>query len=122
MEEATMHIKRTMSIACALAFALGTAGCQQGQTLVTHKLVVTGNQHSVPLYSDEQTFLKVSRMKQQGGVEGLAGNVTNSLEAKAIDDQTPVKVVSSDENGAVVEIISGPMKGQSGFVPAQNLD
>jgi hypothetical protein len=117
-----MNIKRKMSSACALAFALGLPGCQQGQQLMPHKLVVTGNQHSVPLYSDEQTFLKVSRMKQEGGVEGMAGDVTKSLEAKAIDDQTPVKIVSSDDNGAVVEITGGAMKGQSGFVAKQNLD
>jgi hypothetical protein len=76
----------------------------------------------VPLYSDEQTYLGVSQEKQQGGVEGMAGDVRNKFSAREIDDQTPVKVVSSDDNGAVIEIIEGPMKGQSGFVAKQNLD
>jgi hypothetical protein len=48
--------------------------------------------------------------------------VTKGLEAKAIDDSTPVNVVSSDDNGAVVEITGGPMKGESGFVATQNVD
>jgi hypothetical protein len=118
-----MNRKHGISGATAsLALLVGLAGCQQGQAVMQHKLIVTGNQHSVPLYSDEQTFTKVSRMKQQGGVEGMAGDVTKGLEAKAIDDQTPVNVVSSDDNGSVVEITNGPMKGQTGFVATQNLD
>jgi transcription antitermination factor NusG len=95
-------------------------GCQK--PVVTHKLVVTGNQHSVPLYPDEQTYLEVSRQKQQGGVEGMAGNIRNKFTAREIDDQTSVKVISSDENGAMIQIIDGPMKGQSGYVAKQNLD
>jgi hypothetical protein len=94
--------------------------CQK--PVVTHKLVVTGNQHSVPLYSDEQTYLDVSHEKQQGGVEGMAGDLRNKFTARQIDDQTSVKVISSDENGAVIQIIDGPMKGQTGYVAKQNLD
>jgi hypothetical protein len=96
------------------------AACQK--PVLTHKLVVTGNQHSVPLYSDEQTYLDVSHEKQQGGVEGMAGDIRNKFSARQIDDQTPVKVISSDDNGAVIQIIEGPMKGQAGFVAKQNLD
>jgi CheY-specific phosphatase CheX len=108
-----MMIRRVLATA-ALSVAIGQiAACQK--SVLTHKLVVTGNQHSVPLYSDEQTFLDVSHEKQQGGVEGMAGDVRNKFSAREIDDQTAVKVVSSDDNGAVIEIIEGPMKGQSGF-------
>jgi hypothetical protein len=102
------------------AFAL--AACQSGQSIVPHKLVATGNQHSIALYPDEQSYLKVSRMQQQGGVEGMAGDVRKNFTALAIDDQTPVTIVSSDQNGAVVEIVQGPMKGQSGFVARQNVE
>ena len=110
------------SLALLFVVMLVAAGCRQNSSLVHHKLVVTTNQHSVPMYSDEQTFLKVSRMKQQGGIEGLAGSVNKDLQARTIDDQTPVTVLSSDDNGALVEIIEGPMKGQTGFVARQNLD
>jgi len=113
-------IQRVLGIA-ALSIALGMiVACQK--PVVTHKLVVTGNQHSVPLYPDEQTYLNVSHQKQQGGVEGMAGDIRNKFTARQIDDQTSVKVVSSDANGAVIQIIDGPMKGQSGYVAKQNLD
>jgi hypothetical protein len=104
------------------ASALTVAACQSGQSIVQHKLVANGSQHSIALYPDEQTYLKVSRMQQQGGVEGMAGEVRKNFTALAIDDQTPVTVVSSDENGAVVEIVQGPMKGQAGFVAKQNVE
>ncbi len=96
------------------------AGCQQ--PVVTHKLVVTGNQHSIPLYADENDYLKYSRMQQSGGLQGMVGDVGKKMVTRQIDDQTPVKVVSSDDNGAVVEIISGAMRGETGFVAKQNLD
>jgi hypothetical protein len=96
------------------------AACQQ--PVVTHKLVVAGNQHTIPLYSDENAYLKYGRMKQEGGVEGMVGNIGNKMVTKDIDPDTPVKVVSSDDNGAVVQITAGPMNGQTGFVARQNID
>jgi hypothetical protein len=66
--------------------------------------------------------MTASRMSQEGGVQGMVGDVDKSLTAKKIDDQTPVKVVSRDDNGAVVMITDGPMKGQTGFVAKQNVD
>jgi hypothetical protein len=111
------RIAVTAAIAVAIALIVG---CQK--PVLTHKVAVTSNQHSVPLYADEQTYLNVSREKQQGGLEGMAGSVRNKFTARQIDDQTAVKVVSSDDNGAVIEITEGPMKGQSGFVAKQNLD
>jgi hypothetical protein len=48
--------------------------------------------------------------------------VKEQLKAKQIDDQTPVQIVSSDDNGAVVTVTDGPMKGATGFVPKQNID
>jgi hypothetical protein len=104
------------------ASALVVAACQDRPSIVTHKLVASANLHSIAMYSDEETYLKVSRMQQQGGIEGMAGDVRKNFIAWAIDDQTPVTIVSSDENGAVVEISEGPMKGHSGFVARQNIE
>ena len=102
---------------------LGTLGCQQPMApVLTHKLVATGNQHSVPMYPDEQSYLHTSHEKQSGGIEGVVGDVKQNLTAKQIDDQTPVQIVTSDDNGAVVTVTDGPMKGQSGFVAKQNVD
>jgi hypothetical protein len=117
-----MRAKFTILAILSAALAFVVAACQNGQSIVPHKLVATGNQHSIALYPDEQSYLKVSRMQQQGGVEGMAGDVRKNFTALAIDDQTPVTIVSSDQNGAVVEIVQGPMKGQSGFVAKQNVE
>lgn len=117
-----MFLKKIYGAPLFLGVALVLAACNSnGSVIGGHKLVVVGNEHSIPMYSDEQSYLKVSRMKQEGGIEGMAGNVANGIQAKAVDDDTPVKVISTDENGAVVVITAGPLKGQSGFVPAQNV-
>jgi hypothetical protein len=116
---ASMKVIKIIPTLCAvLLFA--AAACQT--PVITHKLVATGNQHSIPLYPDESAFLKYSRMRQQGGVEGMVGDIGNKMVAKNIDDQTPIKIVSSDDNGAVVQITDGPMRGQTGFVGKQNVD
>jgi transcription antitermination factor NusG len=52
----------------------------------------------------------------------MASDVRSKFSILEIDDQTPVKAVSTDDNGAVVEIVEGPMMGQTGFVAQQNLD
>jgi hypothetical protein len=119
-----MKIMTTLLLALIASSALALIGCRQlnDSSLVPHKLVVTGNQHSVPLYPDEQTFLQVSRQKQEGGIEGMVGKVNKTFNAKEIDDQTPVNVLTSDDNGALVKISDGPMKGQTGFVAKQNLN
>ncbi|MBV8139014.1 MAG: hypothetical protein JO121_25810 [Deltaproteobacteria bacterium] len=117
-----MRGKFNFLVTLLVASAFAVVACQGGEPIVSHKLVASANQHSVPMYPDEQTYLRVSRMQQQGGIEGMAGAVRKNFIAWAIDDQTQVTVVSSDENGAVVEIAQGPMKGHSGFVAKQNID
>ena len=116
-------MKMFSAIPCAAVMAallFAAAACQQ--PVITHQLVVTGNQHAVPLYSDENDFLKFSRMRQEGGIQGMVGDIGKKFVAKDIDDQTPIKIVSSDDNGAVIQIIDGPMRGQTGFVAKQNID
>ncbi len=110
-----MSKHKLMAGLIGIAMVVAIAGCG-------HKLVATGGDHSVPLYPDEATYLKISQLRQQGGVTGMLGDVGKNIAAKQIDDQTPVKVISSTSNGSNVEIIDGPMKGQSGFVAKQNLD
>ena len=108
---------------CTIAsLALAIGGCDRSETILSHKLIATAGEHSVPLYSNEHNYMEVSRMKEQGGVEGMAGDLGKDLSAKQIDDDTLVKIISSDPNGAVVQITEGPMKGELGFVARQNLD
>jgi hypothetical protein len=116
-----MKIPKITAVTVAGAMILGLAGCTN-KPVLTHKLVATGGEHSVPLYPDEQTYIKVSHMSQQGGVSGMVGDAQKNLSAKKIDDQTPVIVISRDDNGTQVQITEGPMKGQAGFVANQNVD
>jgi hypothetical protein len=89
--------------------AIAAIGCQRSSA--NHKLVAVGDKHSVPVYPDEATYRKASN--QPGGT----GVVTQQA-----DDQTPVVIISSDDNGAVVEIVDGPLKGHDGFVAKDNVD
>ena len=103
--------------------ASGMTSCRgQVQTVLPHKVVVTGNQHSVPVYPDEEAYLHTARMKGEGGVAGIVGDVKQKFQAKEIEDQTPVQIVSADDNGAVIAVTDGPMKGLTGFVPKQNIN
>jgi len=115
-----MKFQKT-SVIVASAMTLALAGCTK-QSIVTHKLVATGGEPTVAVYPDEETFLKVSHKAQQGGVTGMIGNAQQDLSSEKIDDQTPVKILSSDSNGTEVEIVEGPMKGTAGFVANQNVD
>ncbi|HTT77058.1 MAG TPA: hypothetical protein VMF50_13900 [Candidatus Binataceae bacterium] len=117
---------KTIKVLTAAALVGGTgaifAGCNSSASILPHKLVATSGESTVPLYPDEQTYLKVSHSAQEGGITGVAGNVQKSFVAKQINNQTPVKILSSDSNGSEVEITQGAMKGQAGFVAAQNVD
>lgn len=104
-------------------FTIAVIGCQRPiGPVMSHKLDVTGNQHAIPMYPDEQSYLHTSREKQDGGVVGVVGEVKQSLTAKEIDDQTPVQIVTSDDYGAVITVTDGAMKGATGFVAKQNID
>ena len=122
-----MEKRQLISILTTLALfamvASGMTSCQQQvQTALPHKVVATGNQHSVPVYPDEEAYLHTARMKGEGGVAGIVGDVKQKFQAKEIEDQTPVQIVSADDNGAVIAVTDGPMKGLTGFVPKQNIN
>jgi hypothetical protein len=123
MGQIKVRISQTFVAMVAIMIVAGLVGCNSpGTPVLAHKLVATGGQTSIPLYSDEQTLVEVSHRAQQGGVTGMVGSVQKDMSAKQIDDQTPVNVISTDDNATQVEIIDGPMKGQRGFVPKQNVN
>jgi hypothetical protein len=106
-----MNMQSNLIVVSMLAggIALSVMGCKESSA--NHKLVGTDGKHSVAVYPDEATYQTASR--QPAGA---------SANAQQVEDQTPVVIISTDDNGAVVQIIDGPMKGQNGFVSKDNVD
>lgn len=105
--------KRVIVVAAMAAVML--AGCG-------HKLRATGNDSTVALYPDEDTYKKIAQMKSEGGVAGMLGGLGQNLATKQIDNNTPVRIISSDDLGAQVEITDGVAKGTKGFVAKANVN
>ena len=104
-------------IICAIAIgsSLAMLGCG-------HKLVAHNGESTVAVYPDENTFLKLTNLKNQGGVVGgVIGGVGEGLATKPVDNNTPVRIISSDDKGAQVEVLDGAFKGMHGFVPQDNI-
>ncbi|HUO06564.1 MAG TPA: hypothetical protein VMU16_15320 [Candidatus Binataceae bacterium] len=111
-------MRRSTLLTCALAIgaAIALAGCG-------HKLVAHNGESTVGLYPDEDTYQKLTDLKSKGGViGGMIGGLGQGIAAKQVDNNTPVKVLSSDDKGAQVEVLDGAFKGERGFVPKDNLD
>jgi hypothetical protein len=104
-------------IICAIAIgtSLAMLGCG-------HKLVAHNGENTVAVYPDENTFLKLTNLKNQGGVVGGAiAGLGEGLAAKQVDNNTPVRIINSDDKGSQVEVLDGAFKGMHGFVPQDNI-
>jgi hypothetical protein len=101
--------------AVILAATLTLAGCG-------HKLVAHGGDTTVAVYPDKDSFEKLKHMQSQGGPEGMIGGLGASIVAKKVDDGTPVKVISSDDDGYRIEVLDGASKGMSGYVSKDSVD
>ena len=108
-------MRKPTSIALIFAMALMLAGCG-------HKVVATPGQNQVPVFPDEDTYKKLAQLKSQGGIGGMLGGMGENLAAGKLDNNTPVKIISSDDLGSQIEVIDGPLKGKQGFVPKANVD
>ncbi len=106
---------RSYLVLAAIAMAIVAAGC-------SHRVVASAGEHTVKVYPDQATYDKVAKMKGEGGAMGMLGGIGANLAAKEVDDQTPVRIVASNDEGSVVEVTDGPFKGLKGFVPKQNID
>src|SRR5271169_2288567 len=110
-----MRIPTIIICAFAIGAAMAIAGCG-------HKLVAHNGDSTVAVYPDENTFTKLSDLKKQGGVVGgMIGGLGTGLATKQVDDNTPVRIINSDDNGAQVEVLDGAFKGLQGFVPKDNV-
>jgi ABC-type oligopeptide transport system substrate-binding subunit len=111
-----MRISTVIICAAVIGTMIALAGC-------SHKLVAHDGESTVAVYPDENTFVKLTDLKKQGGVVGqMLGGVSEGLAAKQVDNNTPVRVINSDDRGAQIEVLDGAFKGMHGFVPKDNLD
>jgi hypothetical protein len=95
--------------------ALTIAGC-------SHKLVAHSGDTTVAVYPDKDSFEKLKQSQSQGGLAGMIGGLGTSLVAKKVDDGTPVKVLSSDDEGDQIEVLDGANKGMTGYVSKDSVD
>jgi hypothetical protein len=105
---------RCLVIGAALAAAMLAAGC-------SHRVVANPGEHTVKLYRDESTFEKIKDLKKQGGPMAMLGQMGQAFVTKELDNNTPVRIISRDSEGAQVEVTDGPDKGASGFVAKDNV-
>jgi hypothetical protein len=109
-----MRISTLVICAFVIGGALALAGCG-------HKLVAHNGESTVAVYPDEDTFVKLNELKRQGPVGGAIGGLGEGLATKQVDNNTPVKILKTDDRGAQIEIMDGAYKGLHGFVPKDNL-
>ena len=109
-----MRIPTIVICAFAIGAALAIEGCG-------HKLVAHNGESTVAVYPDENTFVKLTNLKNQGGVGSMIGGLGEGLAAKQVDNNTPVRIINSDDKGSQVEVLDGAFKGLQGFVPQDNV-
>jgi hypothetical protein len=109
-------LKTRFALAASLiGLSLFVAGCQ-------HRLVAAPGDNTVAIYPDRETYDKLAELKKSGPIGQLASGLGKGVESKNVDDKTPVKVLSSDDEGDVIEVTDGPNKGTSGFVPNNSVN
>jgi|SRR5690348_1069146 transcription antitermination factor NusG len=106
---------RTWLTLATVALAIVASGC-------SHRVVANAGEHTVKVFPDQATYDKLVKMKSEGGPMGMLGGIGANLAAKDVDDKTPVRIVTSNDEGSVIEVTDGPFKGVTGFVPRQNVD
>ena len=110
-----MRIPTLVICSFVIGGALALGGCG-------HKLVAHNGESTVAVYPDEDTFTKLVDLKKQGGVGGMIGGLGEGLAAKQVDNNTPVRLIRSDDKGSQIEVMDGAFKGLQGFVPKDNVN
>jgi hypothetical protein len=105
--------KLSAAVLAAVAIAV-LAGCG-------HKLVARGDDHTVKLYPNEATYMKIKGLKKEGGPMAMLGGMGESMATREVDNNTPVRIISTDDQGAMVEVTDGPNKGVQGFAAKENV-
>jgi hypothetical protein len=119
-DEVMIEVRKGRISSCLIALLLAplVAGC-------SHKVVAHNGDTTVNVYANKEQFDKLQSLKSQsgsGGLGGLVGGIGESMLTKKIDNDTPVKVLLTDDEGAMIEVTNGPQKGLEGYVAKDNLD
>jgi len=107
-----VKITVAVTLMCVL---LGSAGCG-------HELVGRGGETAVNVFSSKKDFENLMSMKSRGGAEGIVGGLGETLMAKKVAENTPVKILSSDPEGDDIQVLEGPNAGLRGYVAKDNVD
>ena len=111
-----MRLAKVTLGATIILTALLIAGCG-------HKLVANSGAATVTVYPSREAFDRINSLKNQdGAVGGMIGGIGENLVGKRINDQTPVKIISSDNEGAEVEVLKGSDQGLHGYVAKDNVN
>jgi hypothetical protein len=107
---------RDIALGAVLIMAtLSIAGC-------SHHLIAHNGETNVAVYPNKEDFDKIASMKSRGGPAGMIGGMGQSLMAKQVAGSTTVQVLSSDDEGAEIEILEGPNQGTRGYVAKDNVN
>ena len=98
-----------------MATLIGLAGC-------SHKLIGRAGESTVNVFPSKHDFDRVMAMKSRGGAEGMVGGLGESFMARKVAQNTPVKILSSDSEGADIQVLEGPDAGVRGYVAKDNVD
>jgi hypothetical protein len=109
------RIVKIAGAAALIASLIGIAGC-------THKLVARGGETTVNVFSSKKDFENVMSMKSRGGAEGIVGGLGETFMTKQVAENTAVKILSSDSEGADIQVLEGPNAGLRGYVAKDNVD
>jgi hypothetical protein len=110
-------VRKTRFALTIISIAVGfmVAGCQ-------HRLVAAPGDNTVAIYPDRQSYDNIANLNKSGPLGQLAGGVGKGFATKSVDDKTPVKILSSDDQGYTIEVTQGPNAGTSGYVPKNNVN
>jgi hypothetical protein len=117
MANSELHLKigRAISAFVMLGMLFGTAGC-------SHNLVGREGETTVSVYHSKKDFESLTTMKSRGGAEQMMGGIGETFLAQKVAEHTQVKILSSDAEGAEIEILQGPNAGLRGYVAKDNVD
>jgi ABC-type oligopeptide transport system substrate-binding subunit len=116
MVNGELHLKIGSAVLTGVLFCtlLALAGC-------SHKLVGHSGETTVSVYPSKNDFDSLTSMKSRGAAGQMMGGIGETFIAKKVAENTQVKILSSDAEGAEVEILQGPNAGLRGYVAKDNV-